>query len=76
MPLGTTISGKIVRTVESRASPGTLLKAEVQCPTGTYLALFGPGLYKILPVGAVQPGQEVLLILKPVPTILGLIKDE
>lgn len=71
----TPITATILKVLESRSRPGTLVRADVQCSEGVLSALFGPGMYRILPVDSVKPGDEVLLSMEPVPTILGLVKD-
>lgn len=68
----------ILRTIESTDRPGTVLRAEVRLRrTGACVeAVLGPGYYRLLGAEKLRPGQDVLVGLTPVPTILGKLEDE
>lgn len=69
------IAGTILRTIADKADPTVLTHAEVSTATGRYRAVFGPGLYKAIQSDALKPGDDVLICMKPMPTIMGVVKD-
>jgi len=70
------ITGTILGTTESSTKPGTLIRVQVAIPgRGSVQAVLGPGAYRITPVGSLNVGQEVVVSMQPVPTVLGVVED-
>lgn len=70
------VTGTILRTVPARDKPEYATHVRVETKHGRYIAVLGPGLYKNVLVSDLPEGDEVYLVLTPIPTMMGRITNE
>jgi hypothetical protein len=69
-------TGTILQTIPAKDRPEFATHVVVSTKRGRYRAVLGPGLYKLVRVEDLPKGDEVCLVLHPVPTMMGRIDSE